>query len=313
MAARSIASLSLGFGLVSIPVRLYSATESSATIHFNLLAKDGSRVKQQYISEKTGEVVPRAEMVKGYEFEKDRYVIFQPEELKALENNASHLIDIVSFIPVEAVDPIYFDKAYFLAPDKRGGKPYNLLKAAMQDSGRCALARWAWKGKQYVVQVRAQEHGLVLQQLLYADEVRSLEDLDIEQSSPSQAELKLALQLIDQISADSYDPAEYEDEEKKRILAAIDAKIAGQEVVAMAHPEDSGGAEVIDLTEMLRASLSRASRGAGAAAPAKRAAKAGAAAAEAQESTGPAKGARRAPSSSAKAPAAKRAAGGSRK
>lgn len=314
MAARSIASLSLGFGLVSIPVRLYSATESSATIHFNLLAKDGSRVKQQYISEKTGEVVPRAEMVKGYEFEKDRYVIFQPEELKALENNASHLIDIVSFIPVEAVDPIYFDKAYFLAPDKRGGKPYNLLKAAMQDSGRCALARWAWKGKQYVVQVRAQEHGLVLQQLLYADEVRSLEDLDIEQSSPSQAELKLALQLIDQISADSYDPAEYEDEEKKRILAAIDAKIAGQEVVAMAHPEDSGGAEVIDLTEMLRASLSRASRGGGGAvAPAKRAAKAGAAAAEAQESAGPAKGAKRAPSSSAKAPAAKRAAGGSRK
>lgn len=314
MAARSIASLSLGFGLVSIPVRLYSATESSATIHFNLLAKDGSRVKQQYISEKTGEVVPRSEMVKGYEFEKDRYVIFQPEELKALENNASHLIDIVSFIPVEAVDPIYFDKAYFLAPDKRGGKPYNLLKAAMQDSGRCALARWAWKGKQYVVQVRAQEHGLVLQQLLYADEVRSLEDLDIEQSSPSQAELKLALQLIDQISADSYDPAEYEDEEKKRILAAIDAKIAGQEVVAMAHPEDSGGAEVIDLTEMLRASLSRASRGGGGAvAPAKRAAKAGAAAAEAQESAGPAKGAKRAPSSSAKAPAAKRAAGGSRK
>lgn len=314
MAARSIASLSLGFGLVSIPVRLYSATESSATIHFNLLAKDGSRVKQQYISEKTGEVVPRAEMVKGYEFEKDRYVIFQPEELKALENNASHLIDIVSFIPVEAVDPIYFDKAYFLAPDKRGGKPYNLLKAAMQDSGRCALARWAWKGKQYVVQVRAQEHGLVLQQLLYADEVRSLEDLDIEQSTPSQAELKLALQLIDQISADSYDPAEYEDEEKKRILAAIDAKIAGQEVVAMAHPEDSGGAEVIDLTEMLRASLSRASRGGGGAvAPAKRAAKAGAAAAEAQESAGPAKGAKRAPSSSAKAPAAKRAAGGSRK
>ena len=314
MAARSIASLSLGFGLVSIPVRLYSATESSATIHFNLLAKDGSRVKQQYISEKTGEVVPRAEMVKGYEFEKDRYVIFQPEELKALENNASHLIDIVSFIPVEAVDPIYFDKAYFLAPDKRGGKPYNLLKAAMQDSGRCALARWAWKGKQYVVQVRAQEHGLVLQQLLYADEVRSLEDLDIEQSTPSQAELKLALQLIDQISADGYDPAEYEDEEKKRILAAIDAKIAGQEVVAMAHPEDSGGAEVIDLTEMLRASLSRASRGGGGAvAPAKRAAKAGAAAAEAQESAGPAKGAKRAPSSSAKAPAAKRAAGGSRK
>ena len=268
MAARSIASLSLGFGLVSIPVRLYSATESSATIHFNLLAKDGSRVKQQYISEKDQSVVPRSEMVKGYEFEKDRYVIFQPEELKALENNASHLIDIVSFIPVAAVDPIYFDKAYFLAPDKRGGKPYNLLKAAMLESGRCALARWAWKGKQYVVQVRAHEDGLVLQQLLYADEVRSLKDLDIEQSTPSAAELKLALQLIEQISAESYEPAEYEDEEKKRILAAIDAKIAGQEVVAMEHPEDRAGGEVVDLSQMLRARPARAAKGAEAKRPA---------------------------------------------
>jgi len=319
MAARSLASLSLGFGLVSIPVRLYSATESAATVHFNLLAKDGSRVKQQYIAENSGEVVPRAEMVKGYEFEKDRYVIFQPEELKALENNASHLIDIVSFIPVEAVDPIYFDKAYFLAPDKRGGKPYNLLKAAMLESGRCALARWAWKGKQYVVQVRAQGEGLVLQQLLYADEVRTLADLDIEQSTPSPAELKLALQLIEQISADSYEPSEYEDEEKKRILAAIDAKIAGEEVVAMEHPEDRAGGEVIDLTEMLRASLSRAARSGGgaAAAPAKRAAKSAAADADAASAqpVAPAKGAKRAPSSTAaKAPATRlRAAGGSKK
>jgi len=314
MAARSIASLSLGFGLVSIPVRLYSATESSATIHFNLLAKDGSRVKQQYIAESSGDVVPRAEMVKGYEFEKDRYVIFQPEELKALENNASHLIDIVSFIPVEAVDPIYFDKAYFLAPDKRGGKPYNLLKSAMLESGRCALARWAWKGKQYVVQVRAQGEGLVLQQLLYADEVRSLADLDIEQSTPSPAELKLALQLIEQISADSYDPAEYEDEEKKRILAAIDAKIAGQEVIAMEHPEDKAGGEVIDLTEMLRASLSRAAGKGGA--PAKRPAKADVGSAVTElAAAAPAKAKRAPASGAAKAPPAPRvrAAGGSKK
>ena len=299
MAARSIASLSLGFGLVSIPVRLYSATESSATIHFNLLAKDGSRVKQQYISEKDQSVVPRSEMVKGYEFEKDRYVIFQPDEFKALENNASHLIDIVSFIPVAAVDPIYFDKSYFLAPDKRGGKPYNLLKAAMLDSGRCALARWAWKGKQYVVQVRAGEDGLVLQQLLYADEVRSLKDLEIEQSTPSAAELKLALQLIEQISADSYEPSEFEDEEKKRILAAIDAKIAGQEVVAMEHPEDRASGEVIDLTEMLRASLSRSAKG-----EAKRPAKtAGGGVVADLESAGQAKGAKRAASSKSAAAA----------
>ncbi|MEJ7688748.1 MAG: Ku protein, partial [Variovorax sp.] len=220
MAARSIASLTLSFGLVSIPVRLYSATESAASVRFSMLTKDGSRVKQQYISEKTQELVPRGEMVKGYEFEKDHFVLFTPDELKALEEGSSHVVDIVAFIPLAAVDPIYYDKAYFLAPDKRGGKPYALLAEAMRKSGRCALAKWAWKAKQHVVQVRPAEDGLVLQQLLYADEVRSLADLDIEQVAVSTAELQLALQLIEQISQDSYDPAQYEDEEKKRVLAA---------------------------------------------------------------------------------------------
>jgi DNA end-binding protein Ku len=257
MAARSLASLTLSFGLVSIPVKLYSATESSASVSFNLLTKEGSRVKQQYISETTQKVVDRSEMVKGYEFEKDRYVLFSPEELKALQEGTSHAIDIVTFIPEKAVDPIFYDKAYFLAPDKRGGKPYALLMEAMRQSGRCALAKWAWKGKQYVVQVRAADDGLVLQQLLYADEVRSLKDLDIEKVDVSQGELKLALQLIDQISADTYDPEQFEDEEKKRILAAIDDKIQGKQVVATEHPEDAGSAQVIDIMQALQASLGR--------------------------------------------------------
>lgn len=264
MAARSIASLSLSFGLVSIPVRLYSATESAASVRFNLLARDGSRVKQQYVSERDPQVVvPRSEMVKGYEFEKDRFVIFEPDELKALEEGSRHTIDIVTFIPEQSVDPIYFDKAYLLAPDKRGGKPYHLLKEAMRQSGRCALARWAWKAKQYVVQVRAHAEGLVLQQLLYADEVRSLADLDIEQMQPTASELKLALQLIDQISADRYEPTLFEDEEKKRILAAIDAKIEGKQIVANAPADEGMGAEVIDLAEMLRESLVRGGGSAG--------------------------------------------------
>ena len=257
MAARSIASLTLSFGLVSIPVRLYSATESSATVRFNLLTREGGRVKQQYVSEKDQSLVARAEMVKGYEFEKDRFVLFTAEELKALEEGSSHSIDIVAFIPEKAVDPIYYDKAYFLAPDKRGGKPYALLLEAMRSSGRCALAKWAWKSKQYVVQVRPAEDGLVLQQLLYADEVRSQKELDIEPVAVTPAELQLALQLIDQISTETYDPTLFEDEEKKRILAAIDAKIAGQEIVASEHgdaPAASG--QVIDLMEVLRASLS---------------------------------------------------------
>lgn len=257
MAARSIASLTLSFGLVSIPVKLYSATETSAAVKFNLLAKDGSRLKQQYVSEKDQTVVARADMVKGYEFEKDRFVLFSPEELKALEEASSPTIEIMAFIPEKSVDPLYYDKAYLIAPDKRGGKPYALLAEAMRKSGRCALAKWAWKSKQYVVQVRPVEDGLVLQQLLYADEVRSLKDLGIEPVTVTAGELQLALQLIEQISQDAYDPSQYVDEERKRILAAIDEKIAGKEVVASAHDEAPSTAQVIDLMEALRASLGK--------------------------------------------------------
>jgi len=255
MAARSIASLSLSFGLVSIPVKLYSATESSSTVRFNMLASDGSRLKQQYVSEKDQKVVERKDMVKGYEFEKDQFVIFTAEELKALEEGARHTIDIVSFIPTEAVDPLYYDKAYFIAPDKRGGKPYALLMEAMRESGRCALAKWAWKNKQYVVQVRVAEDGLVLQQLLYSDEVRSIKDLGIEPVTVAPSELKLALQLIDQISEDEYDPRQFVDEEKARVLAEIDRKIEGKQIVASERTEPGAASNVIDLMDALRASL----------------------------------------------------------
>jgi len=257
MAARSIASLSLTFGLVSIPVKVYPATESSGGIRFNLLHKTcGSRLKQQYVCLKEGVPVERADMVKGYEFEKDRYVMFTPEELAALEDKSEHTIDIVSFIPTSAIDPIYYDKAYYLAPDKRGAKPYNLLVEAMRETGRCALATWVWRGKQYVVQVRIGGEGLVLQQLLYASEVRSMKDLEIEKTEVKKPELTLALQLIDQISEDSYDPTAYKDEEKQRIEAAIDEKIAGKQIAVSAEPEPSGG-QVIDLMDALRASLEK--------------------------------------------------------
>lgn len=270
MAARSLASLTLSFGLVSIPVKLYSATEASGSVRFNMLAPDGSRLKQQYISEKTGKVVERAEMVKGYEFEKDRFVMFAPDELKALDEAASHVVEITAFVPEKSVDPIYYDRAYFLAPDKRGAKPYHLLMEAMRKSGRCALAQWTNRGKQYVVQVRPGEDGLVLQQLLYADEVRSQKELGIEEVSVAKNELDLALQLIDQIVQDAYDPSRYEDEEKKRILEAIDRKIAGKQVVESARAEEAGGgsAQVIDLAEALRASLGR--KGGSNAAPARK-------------------------------------------
>ncbi|MFP3564035.1 Ku protein [Paraburkholderia sp. SIMBA_030] len=256
MTARSIASLTLSFGLVSIPVKLYSATESAAGVGFNLLTPEGGRVKQQYISEATGEVVARSDMKKGYEFEKGHFVVFAPDELKALEEGASHVVEVVSFVPENSVDPLYFDKAYFIAPDKRGGKPYSLLQQAMRESERCALAKWSYKGKSRIVQIRPAEDGMVFQQLLFADEVRALSDLHIEQATVSDTELKLALQIIDQVSEDAYDPTAYEDEEKKRILEAIDRKIAGKQIVSPEAPTEETGGQVIDLMDALRASLS---------------------------------------------------------
>ncbi len=256
MAARSIASLTVSFGLVSIPVKLYSATESSKAISFNLLHKGcGSRLKQQYLCVKDEVPVPREEMVKGYEFAKDQYVLFTPEELKALEETGTHMAEITEFVPIESIDPVYFDKAYYLAPDKGGAKPYALLAAALRESHRCALGRWAARGKQYIVMIRPVDDGLVMQQLLYAGEVRSMKELEIPKTEVKQAELKLAEQLIDAQSSDKFDPTAYKDEVAARIEAAIQKKVEGQEITLTAAPE--GGAQVIDLMEALRASLEK--------------------------------------------------------
>src|SRR5512145_738457 len=210
MAARSIASLTVSFGLVSIPVKLYSATEASRTISFNLLHKGcGSRLKQQYLCVKEEVPVAREDMVKGYEFAKDQYVIFTPEELKALEEAGTHTAEITEFVPIESVDPLFFDKAYYLGPDKGGAKPYALLARALRESGRCALGRWAARGKQYIVMIRPADNGLVMQQLLYAAEVRPISELEIPKTEVRDAELKLAQQLIDQQATDAFDPAGY--------------------------------------------------------------------------------------------------------
>ena len=200
-------------------------------------------------------VVERSEMMKGYEFEKGKFVLFSGEELKALEAGSRQTIDIVSFIPEHAVDPIYYDKAYFLAPDKRGAKPYHLLLRAMRETGRCALARWAFRSKEYVVEIRPEEGGMVLQQLLYAEEVRSLAQLDIEAVTVGDAELKLAKQLIEQSAAEAYDPTEFVDEERQRILAAVEEKIAGRHIVASEATRPSAGGQVVELVAALRASL----------------------------------------------------------
>jgi DNA end-binding protein Ku len=256
MAARSIASLTVSFGLVSIPVKLFSATEASRAISFNLLHKTcGSRLKQQYFCVKEEVPVGREDMAKGYEFQKDQYVMFSPEELKALEEAGTHTADITEFVPIESIDPVYFDKAYYLAPDKGGAKPYALLARALQDTKRCALGRWAARGKQYIVMIRPVADGLVMQQLLYAGEVRSIKEIDIPKTEVRDAELKLAQQLIEQQASDKFDPSAYTDEVRGRVEAAIQKKVEGQEITMAEAPQPTG--QVIDLMEALRASLEK--------------------------------------------------------
>lgn len=275
MAARSIGSLSISFGLVSIPVKLYTATESSRAISFNLLHKGcGSRLKQQYFCAKEDVPVSRDNMVKGYEFAKDQYVVFEPEELKALEEAGTHSADIEEFVPISAVDPVYFDKAYYLAPDKGGARPYALFARALRDAKRCAIGRWSARGKQFIVMIRPVKDGLVMQQLLYADEVRSILDIDIATADVKDVELKLAQQLIEQQASNTFDPGAYTDDVRARIEAAVQKKVDGEQITSVEMPE-SGGAQIIDLMQALRASLDKkaASPSAGKAAPAAKAAR----------------------------------------
>lgn len=256
MAARSISSLTVSFGLVAIPVKLYTAT-ASKSLSFNLLHKGcGSRLKQQYVCAREDIVVPKEDIVKGYEFAKDQYVMFSPDEIKALEETGSHAVEITEFVPIESVDPIFFDKAYYLAPDKGGAKPYALFAQALRDTDRCALGRWASHGKQHIVMLRPFEEGLVMQQLLYAAEVRAIDELEIPKVEVKDAELKLAHQLIEQQSAKAFDPAAYTDAVRERIEAAVEKKVEGQEI---AVPEEAaaGGAQIIDLMEALRQSLGK--------------------------------------------------------
>jgi DNA end-binding protein Ku len=253
MAARSIGTGTVSFGMVSIPIRLYSAGESKSAVSFNLLHdKCKSRLKQQYVCPKDNEVVSRDHMVKGYEFTKDQYVSFTEDEIKQMAEETQKAIEITEFVPASEVDPVYFDGAYYLGPDQGGEKAYKLLSEAMKQTGRSALAKWAARGKQYLVMIRPVKNGLVMQQLLYADEVRPFSEVPVGDAELKDSEMKLAIQLIDQIAADQFKPENYEDEVKKRYHEAIQRKVEGQEVTAA--PE-APRAQIIDLMEALKASL----------------------------------------------------------
>lgn len=254
MVARSIAKGSISFGLVAIPVKLYAATQPQAGLSFNLLDKEtGGRVKQQYIRATDGQIVERSQMVKGYEFAKGQFVTFTTEELKSLEERGSQTIDIEEFVPRAAVDPIHYDKPYYLGPERGGEKAYRLLSAVMTETDRVAIGRYAARGKQYLVMLRPAEKGLVMQQLLYADEVRPMSDVPLPDVEPKMGELQLARQLVEQISKETFDVNAYKDEVRERISADIQRKIEGHEIETL--QETAAPAQVIDLMEALKASL----------------------------------------------------------
>ena len=259
--ARSIGSLTVSFGLVAIPVKLFTANQSSNAISFNLLHKeDGSRLKQQYICQKDGAIVERDDMVKGYEFAKDQYVRFTPEEIKALEEVGSHAVEISEFVPIESIDPVYYDKTYYLAPDKGAAKPYALLTEALKIAGRCGVGRWAARGKGYLVILRPIGDVLAMQQLHYAADVRRASEVEIPKPEVKPAELKLAQQLIDAQTAEKFDPDTYKDEVRGRIEAAIKKKVDEGQEITMVEPAPPGDGKVIDLMEALRASLEKSGK-----------------------------------------------------
>ncbi|HEY5547256.1 MAG TPA: Ku protein [Gemmatimonadaceae bacterium] len=255
MPVKSTGTATISFGLVSVPVHIYSSSESRASVSFNMLHKKcGTRVKQQYICPKdNNEVIARDEMVKGYEFAKDQYVTFTPDELKALEEKATGTIDIAEFVPLAEVDREYLDRVYYLGPDKGGDRAYRLLAKALKETGRAALGQFATRGQQHLVLLRPRDGVIVMEQLHYADEMKSPTEVPIPEGDVKETELKLAKQLIDQGTTDSFEPAKYKDTVRERVLEAIQGKVEGHEITT--EPAQDGGGKIIDLMEALKASL----------------------------------------------------------
>ena len=268
MSAHPIGSATLSFGLVSVPVKMFSTGEASAAVSFNWLhKKDGARLKQQYVCSKDGAKVEKDEMVKGYEFTKGQYVIFTPEELKALEEKGTGAIEIAEFVPAPQVDRVYLEKAYFLGPDKGGERAYRLLAEALKQTGRVAVGQYAARGKQYLVSVRPEANGLVMEQLHYSNEVRTIADVPIPKIDVKKPELQLAVQLVEQTSSDAFHPDKYEDNVRKRVLEQIQRKVEGEEITE--EPTEAPKTQIIDLMAALKASL-KAKGAAGERKPAKR-------------------------------------------
>ena len=254
MAPRSIGNATISFGLVSVPCKLYTASDSSRGVSFNMIdPESGSRVKYQYVRASDGEKVERSSLVKGYEFAKDRYVTFTDEELKALEAKSDNSIEIEEFVPREKVGREYIDKIYYLGPDKGGDRAYRLLSRAMRETGLSALGRYAARGKQYLVLLTPKDEGVIMEQLRYADEIRSFEDVPIGEAEVKEQELVLAKQLIEQIASEEFEPEKYTDEVRDRVMELIQKKVEGEDITVSAAEEPQ--TQIIDLMDALKASL----------------------------------------------------------
>lgn len=256
-APRHTATAVISFGLVAIPVKLYTAV-SSSSVGFNLLhEKCKSRVRQFYECPTCGEKVARQDLVKGYEYAKEQYVVFTDEELKRLEQAASPTVEILEFVPAASVDPIHFEHSQYLGPDKGGERAYRLLVEALTRSGRAAVARTVSHGKEHVVLIRPREGGLAMHALYLASEVRSAADIGKgEGPAPRPEEIDLAMKLIEHLASERFDPSKYRDTYRERVDAAIQEKVTGQEVAAVPAAEPQ--AQIIDIMEALKKSLGKA-------------------------------------------------------
>ena len=254
MPARSISTASLTFGLVSIPVRLFPAT-SSKSVTFHLLhAKDLSRIQQKIYCPKEDKIIDRSELVRGYEVEKDRYVVFTDEELKKLEAQTDHAIEISEFIPVTEVDPVYFENSYLLGCEPVSAKAYHLLQEAMTKAGRVGVAKFTMRGKERLVLIRPYDGGLMLHTMYYNDEIRSFGEIDHGAGAAvKESELGLAQRLISDLTQKKFNPSEFKDTYRQRVLEAAEQKLAGHELTEPA-PEARRG-KVIDLMSALKESL----------------------------------------------------------
>jgi DNA end-binding protein Ku len=256
MPPRSIGSGAISFGLVSIPVKLYVATSSQAPSFHLLHAKCGNRIRQQRVCPVDNEVVEREQLVKGYEFAKDQYVRINDDELKALEGEASEAIEISEFVPLAKVDPIYFERSYYLGPDKGGEKAYRLLTDTMTQVGKVALAKFVMRGKENLVIVRAAQKGLMMHTMYFANEVRSFDEIPKGESAKiTGAETSLAIRLIDELSNEEFEPEKYHDEYSERVMNLVNSKAEGKEIT-LAQPVAQRG-QVIDLMAALKESLEK--------------------------------------------------------